>query len=308
MENVKLVKYVEWDDSVDLYFKLPKSVVDRIYKETNLPIYVLLGSFDPEDNLYEYSISKVEPFEQFLKKLTGTIETICNQHDEEYLYNHLITRDGKVPAPADVHEMMREEYGLHDINTEEDFDAFEGHLEWYLEWYTAHFFIQLGNTIYDPFPEDYLEDYSEDDGEEDEPQSSCDEKVIPEEVDLDEKEPPRYLYHGTSNKNYSSISINWLIPKSQQHVHLTEDIEAAVEFGERRGTPTVFVIRSGDMYKEGYKFYQAKDGVWLTEHVPFEYMRVKHAKIDFSKINISKIMIVDDARTWNEDDEKPEEE
>ena len=301
MDNVKIVKAVFWDDYIECHFKLPKRLVEYYYKYSNLPKPRLWESLDEDTCEYAYMIGKVEPCEEFLKKFVETIEGICNQHDDGFLFNHLITRNGKIPAPADVHEMMHKEYGLCDINDEDAMESFDGEIEWY----TAHFFIELNNLLYDPLVDEEAflnEDESEDgDVEEDAMQSSSGEDLKPEEVDLDEKEPPQFLYHGTAPRNYGSIVVDGLVPKTSNYVHLTADYEEALEYGRKFGRPAVFVVRSGDMYKEGHKFYQTADGVWLTEKAPREYVAVKFEKIDFSKLKIDKIVIVDDARTFDPD-------
>ena len=43
---------------------------------------------------------------------------------------------------------------------------------------------------------------------------------IPVDVELEEKEPPEYLYHGTGEKYVESIDKIGLIPKSRLYVHL----------------------------------------------------------------------------------------
>ena len=43
---------------------------------------------------------------------------------------------------------------------------------------------------------------------------------IPVDVELEEKEPPEHLYHGTGEKYVESINRQGLIPKSRLYVHL----------------------------------------------------------------------------------------
>ena len=102
---------------------------------------------------------------------------------------------------------------------------------------------------------------------------------IPVDVELEELEPPKFLYHGTGKKYVESINREGLIPKSRLYVHLSNDISTALEVGERHGgLGDVYRVYSGDMYKNGFKFYKSKNGVWLTKHVPIEYLF--HAVID----------------------------
>lgn len=93
-------------------------------------------------------------------------------------------------------------------------------------------------------------------------------------VELKEKEPPEYLYHGTGEKYVESINQDGLIPKSRLYVHLSKDIETAENVGRRHGKEVVYRIDSGQMYRDGYKFYLSENGVWLTKEVPVKYLEM----------------------------------
>lgn len=95
---------------------------------------------------------------------------------------------------------------------------------------------------------------------------------IPVDVELEEKEPPCILYHGTGEKYVTSIDQNGLIPKSRLYVHLSKDVETAKAVGKRHGKEVVYSINSGQMYKDGYKFYLSKNEIWLTKKVPKKYL------------------------------------
>ncbi len=91
-------------------------------------------------------------------------------------------------------------------------------------------------------------------------------------VELDEMEPPRILWHGTGEKYVSSIDVQGLLPKSRLYVHLSRDEETALKVGQRHGKPVLYIVRSGEMARDGYKFYLSKNGVWLTKEVPVKYL------------------------------------
>ena len=96
---------------------------------------------------------------------------------------------------------------------------------------------------------------------------------IPVNVDLVECEPPELLYHGTGQKYYESIIKNGLVAKSRLYVHLSEEIETAKIVGLRHGTPVVFTVSSGQMCRDGIRFYRSENGVWLTNYVSPGYIR-----------------------------------
>lgn len=97
---------------------------------------------------------------------------------------------------------------------------------------------------------------------------------IPVDVELEEKEPPEFLYHGTGEKYVSSINVQGLIPKSRLYVHLSRDIDTAKNVGRRHGKEVVYRIEAYKMYQDGYKFYLSVNGVWLTKKVPIEHLQM----------------------------------
>ncbi|MBO6047565.1 MAG: RNA 2'-phosphotransferase [Erysipelotrichaceae bacterium] len=98
---------------------------------------------------------------------------------------------------------------------------------------------------------------------------------IPVDVELEAKEPPEFLYHGTAVQSVPSIDQEGLKPMSRLYVHLSKDKETALMTGKRHGRPIVYVVRSGEMARDGYTFYQSVNGVWLIKHVPPAYLSKK---------------------------------
>jgi putative RNA 2'-phosphotransferase len=95
---------------------------------------------------------------------------------------------------------------------------------------------------------------------------------IPVDVELEKKEPPEFLYHGTGRKYVDSINKQGLIPKSRLYVHLSKDTETATDVGKRHGEVVLYMIKSKEMHQNQYEFYLSENGVWLTKEVPVEYM------------------------------------
>lgn len=95
---------------------------------------------------------------------------------------------------------------------------------------------------------------------------------IPVDVELEEATPPEILYHGTGLKFTESIDEQGLIPKSRLYVHLSKDTDTALKVGKRHGTPVIYRVKSGEMHKDGYKFFCSVNGVWLTKSVPVKYL------------------------------------
>ena len=95
---------------------------------------------------------------------------------------------------------------------------------------------------------------------------------LPVDVELEEKDPPAVLYHGTGEKFVESIDRTGLEPRQRLYVHLSADRDTAVRVGQRHGSPVVYCVNSGQMAKDGYVFYLSVNGVWLTKAVPVQYL------------------------------------
>ena len=86
--------------------------------------------------------------------------------------------------------------------------------------------------------------------------------------------PPEILYHGTAEKSVASILATGLEKRRRHHVHLSADIETAVQVGQRHGKPVVLKILSGKMQESGFEFFRSENGVWLVEEVPVGFIRL----------------------------------
>jgi putative RNA 2'-phosphotransferase len=84
--------------------------------------------------------------------------------------------------------------------------------------------------------------------------------------------PPEILYHGTAERFLTSIKRQGLIKGKRHHVHLSADVDTATKVGRRHGKPVVLRIEAGLMHRDGFVFCLSANGVWLTEHVPVQYL------------------------------------
>ena len=84
--------------------------------------------------------------------------------------------------------------------------------------------------------------------------------------------PPEILYHGTAERFLESIYAQGLRKMSRLYVHLSADVETARKVALRHGKPFIFKVLAGEMSKQGYEFYHAETGVWLTECVHVQFL------------------------------------
>ena len=92
------------------------------------------------------------------------------------------------------------------------------------------------------------------------------------ELGLAAEEPPPVLYHGTATRFVEAILSEGLKPQARQQVHLSSDEATAQRVGQRHGKPHIFKVDAGGMHAKGFKFFRADNGVWLTDHVPPEFL------------------------------------
>jgi putative RNA 2'-phosphotransferase len=91
-------------------------------------------------------------------------------------------------------------------------------------------------------------------------------------LNLTSQIPPEILYHGTVSKYLDSIKLEGLKKMNRQHVHLSKDLETAIKVGSRRGEAIILTIDTSTMLNNGLIFYLSDNGVWLTDHVPAQYI------------------------------------
>jgi putative RNA 2'-phosphotransferase len=94
------------------------------------------------------------------------------------------------------------------------------------------------------------------------------------EVDLgyEPAEPPDVLWHGTAERFLASIRVQGLVRGTRHHVHLSETRETASAVGRRHGKLALLRVDAGRMHRGGIPFFRTPNGVWLTGHVPVEYL------------------------------------
>ncbi|MBS2011859.1 MAG: RNA 2'-phosphotransferase [Deltaproteobacteria bacterium] len=85
--------------------------------------------------------------------------------------------------------------------------------------------------------------------------------------------PPEILLHGTTADVEGAIRREGLRPGQRAHVHLSADAETAwIVARRRRGPHVILHVRARAMHDGGRAFFRSANGVWLTEHVPPEYV------------------------------------
>ncbi len=84
--------------------------------------------------------------------------------------------------------------------------------------------------------------------------------------------PPQTLFHGTVADVLQAIRTGGLSKMQRHHVHLSADRDTATRVGGRRGRPVILIVRAAAMVAAGHEFFVSTNGVWLTAHVPAEFI------------------------------------
>ncbi len=96
---------------------------------------------------------------------------------------------------------------------------------------------------------------------------------VPTKIEKIPTTPPTILYHGTTSKAAEHISKTGLKPMGRQYVHLSIDIKSANEVGLRRTKePTILKILARKANSAGVDFYREKNGIWLSDPIPAEFI------------------------------------
>jgi putative RNA 2'-phosphotransferase len=96
---------------------------------------------------------------------------------------------------------------------------------------------------------------------------------IQQEVVKEAQTPPEHLYHGTTNMAIPKIRVEGLNKQERQYVHLSEDIETAVETAMRRDkNPVLLRVHAGKASRSGIRFYPGNDTIWLSDAIPAEFL------------------------------------
>ncbi|MBR1592351.1 MAG: RNA 2'-phosphotransferase [Ruminococcus sp.] len=96
--------------------------------------------------------------------------------------------------------------------------------------------------------------------------------VVPE---LEYREPPDYLYHGTNTTAMRKIDESGEINRMKRHaVHLQADKSKAWQSAERwkNQTPVILKVDAAAMCDDGFSFGVSENDVWCTESVPVKYI------------------------------------
>ena len=83
---------------------------------------------------------------------------------------------------------------------------------------------------------------------------------------------PEILLHGTTSRFLDAIRREGLSKMMRHHVHLHTDEAIASAVGSRRGKSVLLKIRARDMQQNGHEFFVTPNNVWLTDHVPVEFI------------------------------------
>lgn len=96
------------------------------------------------------------------------------------------------------------------------------------------------------------------------------------EPELKYKEPPVFLYHGTTLRAWKKIQKSGAISKMKRHaVHMTAYEDKAWDSACRwkNESPIVLRISAQELWENGVKFGVTENQVWCTDEIPVKYIK-----------------------------------
>ena len=80
--------------------------------------------------------------------------------------------------------------------------------------------------------------------------------------------PPALLYHGTRPFVEEMVVKDGLLPMGRQYVHLSTNVEIAVQVGKRKDrNPVILEVAAKEAFESGVDFYIGNDIVWLADRI-----------------------------------------
>ncbi len=87
--------------------------------------------------------------------------------------------------------------------------------------------------------------------------------------------PPKLLYHGTAQSTAKLIIKQGLLPMGRQYVHLSTNIDIAMQVGKRKGRdPVILEVAAKEAFETGVNFYIGNDAVWLADQIPPKFIKI----------------------------------
>ena len=97
---------------------------------------------------------------------------------------------------------------------------------------------------------------------------------VPIDLGYERAVPPEVLYHGTATRSLDSIKAEGLVKGRRHHVHLSTNQQTMLQVAMRHGKPVLLAIDAARMHADGHEFFVTGNQVWLTDHVPPQYLTI----------------------------------
>lgn len=87
------------------------------------------------------------------------------------------------------------------------------------------------------------------------------------------REPPEFLYHGTTVDAANAIATEGLKPMGRNYVHLSSEPSVAQIVAKRHGQNiAILKVKALEAHTNGIHFWFCNDTTWNAEYIPFAFI------------------------------------
>ena len=90
---------------------------------------------------------------------------------------------------------------------------------------------------------------------------------------LSMQKPPEFLFYASTVEESHEAFTRGLNRKKKPFIEMFDN-ERDARMAIRKGHPSLFTVLAGVMAEDGYAFYHAETGEWLTDEIPARYLRI----------------------------------
>ena len=102
-------------EQIELVFEICPMLTKRLRKHSKCPPYMLCTILDENGHYYyQFPLKRDKADRTRIIRFIRKVEQISNEHDDDYLFSHIITDNKKLWTPGDLRELITTKYDVPD--------------------------------------------------------------------------------------------------------------------------------------------------------------------------------------------------